>query len=502
MREREWIKKFIIINHRQPNDFEIKEAFFNQEFKKSYWLSFRRLVIWKQIFIVCLVAMIVLVSYQSSMTLYQKFQVTRNRRIYYTIINDYQKGIIDKDDDRIPPELFEQPTRNPSYIIEDLDEDGREELYIGFDDGEETVEIVKQYDISFGMVQEFVPMSHLNRLLKGKKWTRFDVVSLSPINLEELSVKNFSTVIDTWVTKDRLFEVDINDSGIDSINGINTITSPNDKEQTDSIVQVYQDYAVGDIRGGKISLTALTNLGIHYTYTFIPEGIKYKETDLKLDRLVVSTFDGEKILYRFSDIFEVESEKDSGNDQSDYIKKYQKVIDDNLEMLSSNSFYGLEYYSPEALNADELYYALYDFDSNGIDEFILAGKTVDSYTGTTFEKLAIWERTIYGIFTLKDNEIVTLFNGTGYRTHVVPMADGSFWLRASGGYDTGVYEHYVLNKSGTEAIKDLIITYENLGKTDELIVASSGDIHTWQEVKLEINRYDILSSNSMEWNRL
>lgn len=56
------------------------------------------------------------------------------------------------------------------------------------------------------------------------------------------------------------------------------------------------------VKGGKISLTALTNLGVHYTYTFIPKGIEYTDTDSKLDRLVVDTFDGEDVLYRSSDI--------------------------------------------------------------------------------------------------------------------------------------------------------------------------------------------------------
>lgn len=182
---------------------------------------------------------------------------------------------------------------------------------------------------------------------------------------------------------------------------------------------------------------------------------------------------------------------------------YQQVIDDNRTMLSTKSFNGLKYYSPEALQASELYYALYDFDQNGTNEFILAGKKNDTPTGvTTFDKLASWERTIYGVFTVQDKEIITLFNGIGYRTHVAPMTDGSFWLRGSGGYDTGVYEHYSFTDSGISVSKNLMITYENLGKSTEKIQDETGKSYAWDEVKAKINQYEILSSELMEWYRL
>lgn len=185
------------------------------------------------------------------------------------------------------------------------------------------------------------------------------------------------------------------------------------------------------------------------------------------------------------------------------VEDYQKVIDDNRTMQSTKSFDGLEYYSPEALQAEELYYALYDFDKNGTNEFILASAKGNSSTGTTtFDRLSSWDRTIFGVFTLKDNKIVTLFNGMGYRTQVVPMTDGSFWQRGSGGYDTGIYEHYIFSDVGDSVSKNLMITYENLGKSNEKIQDESGRDFTWEEVQAEINQYEILSSDVMIWNRL
>lgn len=185
------------------------------------------------------------------------------------------------------------------------------------------------------------------------------------------------------------------------------------------------------------------------------------------------------------------------------VADYQQVIDDNRTMLATKNFDGLKFYSSEALQVNELYYALYDFDNNGTKEFILTGKRTDFSSGsTTFDKLASWERTIYGVFTLKDKEIVTLFNGIGYRTQIVPMTDGSFWLRGSGGYDTGVYEHYSFSASGTAVSKDVMITYENLKKSNEQIQDESGKSYTWEELQEKVNQYDVLSSDLMEWHQL
>ncbi|WP_394736089.1 hypothetical protein [Streptococcus sp. A34] len=263
-------------------------------------------------------------------------------------------------------------------------------------------------------------------------------------------------------------------------------------------------------------LTLSINLAGAPALKIIPKGVEYNlpvetisggvPTMTTTDRIVSEGIVSD-VYYREADFKNVENTQYSisyhTQKTNGTVGDYQQVIDDNRTMLSTKSFNGLKYYSPEALEASELYYALYDFDQNGTNEFILAGKKNDTTTGvTTFDKLASWERTIYGVFTVQDKEIITLFNGIGYRTHVAPMTDGSFWLRGSGGYDTGVYEHYSFTDSGISVSKNLMITYENLGKSNEKIQDESGRDFTWEEVQAEINQYEILSSDVMIWNRL
>lgn len=259
-----------------------------------------------------------------------------------------------------------------------------------------------------------------------------------------------------------------------------------------------------------------TNLAGAPTLKIIPKGVEYNfpvemvtggVPTMSTTNRIVSEGITSDVYYRETDFKKVENTQYSisyhTQKTNGTVGDYQQVIDDNRTMLSTKSFNGLKYYSPEALEASELYYALYDFDQNGTNEFILAGKKNDTTTGvTTFDKLASWERTIYGVFTVQDKEIITLFNGIGYRTHVAPMTDGSFWLRGSGGYDTGVYEHYSFTDSGISVSKNLMITYENLGKSNEKIQDESGRDFTWEEVQAEINQYEILSSDVMIWNRL
>lgn len=263
-------------------------------------------------------------------------------------------------------------------------------------------------------------------------------------------------------------------------------------------------------------LTLSINLAGAPALKIIPKGVEYNlpvetisggvPTMTTTDRIVSEGIVSD-VYYREADFKNVENTQYSisyhTQKTNGTVGDYQQVIDDNRTMLSTKSFNGLKYYSPEALEASELYYALYDFDQNGTNEFILAGKKNNTPTGvTTFDKLASWERTIYGVFTVQDKEIITLFNGIGYRTHVAPMTDGSFWLRGSGGYDTGVYEHYSFTDSGISVSKNLMITYENLGKSTEKIQDEIGKSYAWDEVKAKINQYEILSSELMEWYRL
>ncbi|MGQ7336573.1 DUF6287 domain-containing protein [Streptococcus suis] len=310
MTEKEWVSYFEAINGRKPSDVEVKLAFQNGEIKsKSYWSSFRRIPVWQQISVVLMLMVLVFISYKPALKMYYQSQESRYRGLYETVAYNHQEAILQKDSQKVSAAYFEQPTRSPSYLIDDLDDDGKLEMYIGFNDGVENINILEKFDISFGKVKRAKVGPAVS---SDKNWSPFDVKGLYQIDLTELSNQDFSSVSGVWVSEDGESEVTIYDDGIAYINGVSTDNmssgSSNNKIIGDRFgflntsKQVYEGYAVGEASGGKISLTALTNLGAHYTYTFVPKGIDYSGTDSQKDRVVVKTFDGEMVLYSSSDV--------------------------------------------------------------------------------------------------------------------------------------------------------------------------------------------------------
>ncbi|HEP1794811.1 TPA: hypothetical protein VB881_001457 [Streptococcus suis] len=310
MTEKEWISYFEAINRRKPTDVEVKIAFKNGEIrKKSYWFRFRSISIWKQISVILLIGFLLFLGYKPALKMYYQSQESRYRGLYETVVSSYQEAILQKDSQKVSAAYFEQPTRIPSYLIDDLDDDGKVEMYIGFDDGVEKINVLEQFDISFGKVKRAKAGPAVS---SDKNWSPFDAEGLYQIDLTELSNQDFSSVSGVWISEDGESEVTIYDDGIAFINGVSTdnmsSNSSNNKIIGDRFgflntsKQVYEGYAVGEASGGKISLTALTNLGFHYTYNFVPKGIDYSGTDSQKDRIVVKTFDGEIVLYSSSDV--------------------------------------------------------------------------------------------------------------------------------------------------------------------------------------------------------
>ncbi|HFI0231052.1 TPA: DUF6287 domain-containing protein [Streptococcus suis] len=310
MIEKEWVNYFEAINGRKPSDVEVKLAFQKGEIKRrSYWSRFRRIPVWQQVSVVLLMMVLVFIGYKPALKMYYQSQESRYRGLYETVVSNHQEAILQKDSQKVSAAYFEQPTRSPSYLIDDLDDDGKLEMYIGFDDGAETINVLEQFDISFGKVKRAKAGPAVS---SDKNWSPFDVEGLYQIDLTELSNQDFSSVSGVWVSEDGESEVTIYDDGIAYINGVSTDNmssgSSNNKIIGDRFgflntsKQVYEGYAVGEASGGKISLTALTNLGFHYTYNFVPKGIDYSGTDSQKDRVVVKTFDGEMVLYSSSDV--------------------------------------------------------------------------------------------------------------------------------------------------------------------------------------------------------
>lgn len=310
MTEKEWVNYFEAINGRKPSDVEVKLAFQKGEIKRrSYWSRFRRIPVWQQVSVVLLMMVLVFIGYKPALKMYYQSQESRYRGLYETVVSNHQEAILQKDSQKVSAAYFEQPTRSPSYLIDDLDDDGKLEMYIGFVDGAETINVLEKFDISFGKVKR---VKVGPAVYSDKNWSPFDVKGLYQIDLTELSNQDFSSVSGVWVSEDGESKVTIYDDGIAYINGVSTDNmssgSSNNKIIGDRFgflntsKQVYEGYAVGEASGGKISLTALTNLGTHYTYTFVPKGIDYSGTDSQKDRVVVKTFDGEMVLYSYSDV--------------------------------------------------------------------------------------------------------------------------------------------------------------------------------------------------------
>ncbi|MBY5009674.1 DUF6287 domain-containing protein [Streptococcus suis] len=320
MTEKEWVSYFETINGRKPSKVELKLAFQRGEIRKrSYWFRIRRIPVWQQILVLLTLILLLYISYKPALKFYYQSQESRYEDLYKRVISDYQEAILQKDSEKVNVDYFNQPTRFPSYLIDDLDSDGKTEMYIGFDDGEDNIEVLEQFDISFGKVEKVKPKLNVS---SEKNWYPFDVKGLYQINLIELSNQDFSSVNDVWITEDNTHNIRIYNDGIAYIDDQRTDNLPSGGGGIpgdrfgflNTSSQYYEGYSVSDPVGGKISLTALTNLGIHYTYEFIPKGIDSTQGDIDRDRLIVHTFDEKIILYRSSDIFSsvVKNNEDSG----------------------------------------------------------------------------------------------------------------------------------------------------------------------------------------------
>lgn len=119
-------------------------------------------------------------------------------------------------------------------------------------------------------------------------------------------------------------------------------------------------------------------------------------------------------------------------------------------------------------------YSLYDLDKNGVDELIIALVAKDGY------------RSLLDLRTIKDGQVVRLttdenqLSMIGNRTILLPLADGSFYYKASGGASGGLYAHYRWTADGVGLEKVAEATSEaGLGN---LPAALDLKTLTWQSV--------------------
>lgn len=194
------------------------------------------------------------------------------------------------------------------------------------------------------------------------------------------------------------------------------------------------------------------------------------------------------------------------------VEDFQTVIDNYKKVLADKRVGYLQYVNLEAVTSTvstpEVYYSLYDFNKDGKNELIIAGKEADNLldeNASTFERMNNhWNRIIYGVFTLDNGEIVENIMGSGYRSQTFPMVDGSFWVRSSGSAYIGAYTHYDFNRQGSKIEKVLEIYYDNENPADKKIEDDSDDGRSYTQVELmnTINAYKLLEVHQLKWNRI
>lgn len=193
----------------------------------------------------------------------------------------------------------------------------------------------------------------------------------------------------------------------------------------------------------------------------------------------------------------------SKEDISGTMTEYQPVIDEYFKVLKNKKIEpGYSYVNFEILpngrpEPVKLYYALYDFDNNGVNELVIAGDQTSKDSKRTSQKYN-WERTIYNVFTLNNGKIINNVELLGHLYFLIPMSDGSFWLRGGFSGGTYLYEQYMFNEQGTQLNKVLSINQTN---TNNVITIKDekGKVYTRIELEHLLDSFTPLSADDLNW---
>lgn len=190
------------------------------------------------------------------------------------------------------------------------------------------------------------------------------------------------------------------------------------------------------------------------------------------------------------------------------MKDYQPVIDNYLKALKvgnytpDTSYVNFEIFSVGKTKPYKLYYALYDFDHNGVNELIVAGGNKEKFSKDSrrTSQFIGWDLTVYNVFTLNNGKIIDNISLLGYRYFLTPMSDGSFWFRGPHSGFSGVYAQYKFNELGSQLKKVLEITYERDSKTNKLSIEDeNGKKYNQTEVDNLLDSVAPVNSDDMIW---
>ena len=194
-------------------------------------------------------------------------------------------------------------------------------------------------------------------------------------------------------------------------------------------------------------------------------------------------------------------------------KDYQPVLDEYLKTIKAGQYIqGSKFVNGEILSSGkprDLYYSLYDFDHNGVNELVIASevRTTNENSVSTNDTKLVWKREIFGIFTLEGDKIVDNFPGRGYRSHVYPMTDGSFWEYGSGGAFLHGLSQYKFTLDGTRIVEVLSLTINSEDpvthkKADTPnIKDKQGEKYTEESLQNLLNQSTVLDEDKLSWKK-
>lgn len=226
---------------------------------------------------------------------------------FYKVVHEYQDTLdshdIDKSHNLVGIQaILNQPSRQPSYTFLDLDDNGKKEMYILFDDGKSAeFELLAAYAATFigttSLNLETIDQEILQRKVNqqfDKDLYKFDVDELLTMNYDSLSSGDYSDIDGKWITSDGTpFSIKFGKFGVEMMN----VRTKNEMFKSDSS----QGLIFGDVQDGQFK-GKFTDGVRDFELTFLPAGIQTGESDKSYDRIYYAAEN--LYFYRYDEIID------------------------------------------------------------------------------------------------------------------------------------------------------------------------------------------------------
>ena len=280
MDKKEWTAYYVLLNGKKPSKKEMNIAFKNGEFiiSKSDKIRARKKLYFLILFIALTLSLLLIAS-PMFIRSYHDLMAERYEKQYEKVVTLYQKGIDTKSEDVEYRDILKQPSRQPSYTQVDSNGDGKEELYIVFDDGTLEYHLIAAYEVKFGKIEQFdVSTTELNVRLRDAYLERFNVEKLLTINFKELSEQNYEKVEGDWITNNgTAHSLYFSEEGLLQFNVQTHNTVENDDYEP--IELEFSEVENGQLVGN------FNDEEVNFELTFVPKGIEHGKSDKNYDRI-------------------------------------------------------------------------------------------------------------------------------------------------------------------------------------------------------------------------